>query len=139
MAHTQTISPNHLALRAGKQEAHFAEAGAMISVFKISGTEHKPKQKLLKCKRTVHIAIFNVKTLNRRDQLLELTASAFEYNIDIVCGQEYKYCHSEVEKYHDTGNGWTFISAFASKDSVSPRIPKSPDRENTRENGGSYV
>ena len=45
-------------------------------------------------------------TLNRIDQLLKLTASALEQNIDIVCVQEYRYHHSELEiKYHDTGNG----------------------------------
>ena len=61
-----------------------------------------------------------VRTLNRITQLLELTASAVEHNIDIVCIQEHRYHHSEVEiKYHDSGNGRTFISASARKNSVS--------------------
>ena len=63
MALTQTISPNCIALHAGKQRTHSAEVGALAPVFKISASELK--QKLLKCKSMVHIVILNVKTLYR--------------------------------------------------------------------------
>ena len=50
----------------------------------------------------------------------------------VVCIQEHRYHHSKVElKYHDTVNGWTFISASAWKISVNAviggvRIPLNP-------------
>ena len=54
---------------------------------------------------------------------MEVTASAVEHNIDIVCIQEYRYHDSEVEiKYHNTGNEWMFVSASAWKNSVNAVI-----------------
>ena len=87
MTHTQTTCPNHFVLRAGKKGARPAEVGALASVFEKSATERKLKQKLLKCKRTIQIATFNVKTSNRIGQLSELTALAIDRNIDIICIQ----------------------------------------------------
>ena len=62
-------------------------------------------EKLLKCKSTIQIAIFNIRILNRIGQLPELTALAIDHNIDIICIREHRYNHSEDIKYHDTGNG----------------------------------
>ena len=80
------------------------------------------KQKLLKCKCTIQIATFNIRTLNRIGQQLELTASAIDHNIDIICIQEHRYTHSEDIKYHDTGNGWMQATASARKNSVNAMI-----------------
>ena len=77
MTHTQTTYIKRIALRAGKKGARPAEVGALASVFEKSATELK-QQKLLKCKQTIQIATFNVRTLNRIGQLPELTASAVE-------------------------------------------------------------
>ena len=33
--------------------------------------------------------------------------------------QEHRYIHSEDIKYHDTGNGWTSVSASAWKNSIN--------------------
>ena len=88
MTHTQTTYTNHIALRAGKKGARPAEVGALASVFEKSATELK-RQKLLKCKQTLQIATFNVRTLNRIGQLPELIASAVEHKIDIICIQEH--------------------------------------------------
>ena len=95
MTHTQTTYINRIALRAGKKGANPAEVGALASVFDTSATELKLKQKLLKCKETIKIATFNVRTLNRIGQLPELTASAVEHKIDIICIQEHGYMHTE--------------------------------------------
>ena len=84
MTHTQTTYTNRIALRAGKKGARPAEVGALASVFKKSATELK-RPKLLKCKQTLQIATFNVRTLNRIGQLPELIASAVERKIDIIC------------------------------------------------------
>ena len=71
----------------------------------------------------MHISIFNVRILNRIGQLPELTASAVDHNVDIVCVQEHRYYHCEIDiKYHDTGDGWMFISAFACKNSVNALV-----------------
>ena len=119
---TQTICPNHIALSTGKKEVRPAEVGALTPVFEKLATELKLKQKLLKCKSTIQITKFNVRTLNRIGQLPELTASAIDHNIDIICIQEHRYIHSKDIEYHDTGNGWASVSASAWKNSVSAAI-----------------
>ena len=115
----QTMYPNRVTLQAGKQGTRFAEVRALTPVFEKSNTELKLKPKDLRCKSTACIVTLNIRTLNRIDQLPELTASVAEHNIDIVCKQEHRYYQSEVEiKYHDSGNGWTFISASSRKNFV---------------------
>ena len=118
MTHTQTIYINRIALRAGKKGARPAEVGALASGFEKSATELK-QQKLLKCKQTIQIATFNVRTLNRIGQLPELIASAVEHKIDIICIQEHRYTHTEDIKYHETGNGWMLATVLAWKNSVN--------------------
>ena len=71
------------------------------------------------------------------DQLPELTTSITEHNLNFICIQEQRHCHSKLEiKYHDTGNCQTFASLYAWKNSVnavieaflqllSPRVLKS--------------
>ena len=49
----------------------------------------------------MQIATLNVITLYRIGQPPELTASAIDHNIDIICVLEYRYLHSEDIKYHD--------------------------------------
>ena len=102
MTHTQTTYIKHIAFRVGKKGARLAEAGALASVFEKSATELKLKP--LKCKQTIQLATFNVRTLNRIGQLPELTASAVEHKIDIICVQEHRYTHTEDIKYHESGN-----------------------------------
>ena len=72
---------NHIALCASQQGAHSAEVGNLAPMFEKSTTEFKLRQKLLRCKSTVHIGTFNVRTLNRIGQLPELTASVAEHDI----------------------------------------------------------
>ena len=112
-------SPNYIT-RAGKKGARPAEVGALASVLKKSATERK--QKLLKCKQTIQIATFNVRTLNRIGQLSELTASAVEHKIDVICIQEHRYTHTEDIKYHETGNGWMLVTVSAWKNSVNVSV-----------------
>ena len=70
----------------------------------------------------MQIVTFNVRTLNRLGQLPELTASAVEHKIDIICIQEHRYTHTEDIKYHDTGNGWTLTTVSAWKNSVDATV-----------------
>ena len=119
MTHTQTTCLNHIAFRMGKKGVHPAEVWTLAPVFEKSATKLKLKQKLLKCKSTIKLETFNVKTLKIICQLLELTDLAIDQSIDMICIQEHRYIHSEDIKYHDTGNGWMFVSASAWKNSVN--------------------
>ena len=121
MTYTQTTYTNRIALRAGKKGARPDEVGALASVFEKSATELK-QSKLLKCKQTLQIATFNVRTLNRIEQLPELIASAEEHKIDIICIQEHRYTHTEDIKYHETGNGWSLVTVSAWKNSVNAAV-----------------
>ena len=95
MTHTQTTSRNCFALSAGKKRTRPAGVGALVPVFEKSSSELKLKQKPLKYKSTIQIAIFNVRTLNRIGQLPEPTVSAINHKIDIICIQEHRYIYSE--------------------------------------------
>ena len=55
-------------------------------------------------------------------QLPELTASAIDHNIDIICIQEHRCTHCEDIKYHDPGNGWTLETVSIWKNSVNATI-----------------
>ena len=90
-------------------------------MFEKSATELK-QSKLLKCKQTLQIATFNVRTLNRIGQLPELIASTEEHKIDIICIQEHRYTHTEDIKYHETGNGWSLVTVSAWKNSVNDAV-----------------
>ena len=54
--------------------------------------------------------------------LPELTASAVEHKIDIICIQEHRYTHTEIIKYHETGNGWALATVSAWKNSVNATV-----------------
>ena len=79
--------PNCIALHKGKKGVRSTEVWALASVFEKSPTELKQKQKLLKCKSTIQMATFNIRTLNRKCQILELTASATDHNMTPSHGQ----------------------------------------------------
>ena len=119
---TQITCPNCIALPAGENGVRPAEVGALAPVFKKSATKFKLKENLLTCKSTIQIATFNVRTLSRIGQLPELRASTMDHNIDIICIEEHRYLHRVDIKYHDTGNGWNFVSASAWKNSVNATI-----------------
>ena len=114
MTHTQTTYTNRIALRAGKKGAYPAEVGALASELK--------RSKLLKCKQTLQIATFNVRTLNIIGQLPELIASAEEHKIDIIYIKEHRYTHTEDIKYHETGNGWSLVTVSAWKNSINAGV-----------------
>ena len=108
---------NRIARRAGQQGARSVEVPVLATTFEKSATE--PAQNFLKCKRTTIISTFNVRTLSKISQLSELAASATTYSIDIICVQEHRFYHKDVElKYHDAGNGWTFVSANSTNSTI---------------------
>ena len=67
-------------------------------------------------------ATFSVGTLSRIGQQPELTASAIEHNIDIICIQKHTYTHSEGIKYHDTGNRCVLATVSARKNFITATV-----------------
>ena len=78
-------------------------------------TERNRRQ-LLKCKRIINLSTFNARTLQSIKQISEFIAIAVTYHNDVIYVQEHRFYHEDVVlKYHELGNGWTFISASALK------------------------
>ena len=85
-------------------------------------TEQNRRQ-LLKWKRTINRSTFNVYTLQSIKQMSELIAIAVTYHIDVINVQEHRFYHEDIHlKYHELGNGWTFISASALKNTGNSTI-----------------
>ena len=98
----QIVLSNSIALHSNKQCSRSAEVWALNPVFEESATE--PRINLLRSKIIGNTSSLNVRTLNTINQLHKHTSSAVEHNIDIICVQDHKYCHSELDlKYHETG------------------------------------
>ena len=122
MTHTQISCPNRIALHVGKKRDASCWGWSPGPSARQISYKAQTKQELLKCKRTIQISTFNVRTLNRIGQQPELTASAIDHNIDIIYIQEHRYIHSKDIEYHDTGNGGTLVFASAWKNSVNATI-----------------
>ena len=73
----QIVYANHITLREGKQGTNSADFGAPAPGFEKSAWDFKPKSKLklLKCKNTVNINPFNVRSLNSVNQLPDSVCS----------------------------------------------------------------
>ena len=123
-------SPYRIVRRAGEQGAR---AGVLVLAPDLEKLATEPnkviankiiaKEKLLKCKQICRISSFNVRTLQSQKQASELTASAFQHGIDVICVQEHRLNHEDLNlKFHEMGNGWTFISASAWKNSGNSTI-----------------
>ena len=99
------LNRNCITFHVIKQGTRSAEIRTLTSVFEKSVAASKPN--LFRCKHIINTANLNVTTLNQQP---ELTASAVENKIDIICVQEYRNHYSELElKYHDTSSGWIFV------------------------------
>ena len=78
--------------------------------------------KLMKGKRYVSVSTINVQTLQKSYKIPELINSAIVSKHDIVCVQEHRYYHPEVEiKEHDH-SGWKLLTASAWKNTVNATI-----------------
>lgn len=133
MTHTRTRFSNRIARRAGNQGARSAVVSAVATVSEKSTTEpnnnnnhnnnHHNNNRLLRCKRSTRVSTFNVRTLNSLSRISELAASAEALKIDIICVQEHRFYHDDIElKYHKLPKGWTFISASVWKNSMNSTI-----------------
>ena len=108
-----------IARRAGYQGACSAEVSTSASVYEKSATK-LPNKNLIKCKRNTIISTFNIRTLNKIQQIPELISSAIEHNIDVICLQEHRALHPELDiKIHSKYKGWTLATASAWTNSMN--------------------
>ena len=67
---------------------------------------------LLTCKTRSRFATLNIRTLS--DNLHELINLSDEYGLDVLCIQEHRLYHDDVElKFHYPGENWTLITSSA--------------------------
>ena len=119
---------SRIARRAVKQGARPANA-PRVAVEKCiteenqrSTIKYNGNKKLLKCKSSIFLSTFNVRTLCDT-QLHELVASAEELNQDIIFVQEHRYIHDDSRiKEHDLGKQWNLITSSAWKNSMNSAI-----------------
>lgn len=77
---------------------------------------------LLRPKKSITVATFNVRTLSSDCKVQELVANAEQYNIDVICLQEHRHYHEEVDiRYQNIGK-WTLITSSATKNSINATI-----------------
>ena len=63
--------------------------------------------RLLKCRQISKIATFNVRTLKHTMKLSELTYLVEKYEIDVICVQEHRIYHDDINiKYQEVSKGW---------------------------------
>lgn len=79
--------------------------------------------RILKCRKAMLISTFNCRTLNTSGKIGELIALAQVKHIDIMCIQEHRIYHEDVDiKFHDMKKGWVLITSSAQKASNNSTI-----------------
>ena len=104
--------PYRIARRAGQQGARTS----ICDQVEIDKLATGPKSKLLKCRQITNIVTFNTRTLRDIIKPNELAYLAEKYEIDVMCIQEHRIYHDDVNiKYHDIGKGWVLVTSSATK------------------------
>ena len=77
---------------------------------------------LLRPKKTISVSTFNVRTLSGDRKINELIAGAEQHHIDVICIQEHRHFHDNIDiRYSDMGS-WTLITASETKNSVNATV-----------------
>ena len=77
---------------------------------------------LLRPRKTITVSTFNVRTLSSDLKINEVIAGAEQHNIDIICIQEHRHYHDNIDiRYNDIGK-WSLITSSATKSSVNATI-----------------
>ena len=102
---------------------------------------------LLKCKRNTLVSTFNVRTLTSLSQVSELAASAAKWNIDIICIQEHRFYHEDMdltpqivkrvdihisfglEKFHEFNNWWCWDATKSSGYVIIEQYRENPSKD----------
>ena len=116
MTSNSTTSSYHIARRVGHQGAR-PPVGCQAGIEKNATGQNISKAcRLFKCRKTTLVSTFNCRTLSSIGRTGELTALAQEQNIDVICIQEHRIYHDDIElKYHDMKKGWVMITSSAEK------------------------
>ena len=78
---------------------------------------------LLRCKQPVLASSFNVNTLNSKVKMGEITYCAEMEGIDVLCIQEHRIFHEEINiRHHKMGRGWMLLTSSAEKGSKNATI-----------------
>ena len=89
---------SRIARRAVNQGAR--SAAVMDSPAQPEKSVRDPKTNLLKCKNTIIISTFNVRTLSTINQIPELIANSINLKVDVICIQEHRIFHDANERNH---------------------------------------
>ena len=115
MTEHKNEKPYRIARHAGNQGARFPMINQVGSVKYTTGST----KKLMRCKNTVLVSTFNVRTLNGQSKKGELTYLAEKY----TSIQEHKLFHpNDSIKHHEMGKGWMLITSSAEKSSTNVTI-----------------
>ena len=122
MTSTTVHKSYHIARRVGNQGAR-PPVGGQAGIEKIATGIKDSDERLLKCKKTTLFSTFNSRTLSSHKNLSEITASAIKQNIDIVCLQEHRIFHEDIDiKHHDMKEQWVMLTGSAEKASNNSTI-----------------
>ena len=81
------------------------------------------RDSLLKCQTKTQISTFNTRTLTAIHQFGELAACAERHQQDIICIQEHRFHHDDVNlKHHNMGKGYILVTSSATKNSTNATI-----------------
>ena len=96
MTNLQTTISSRIARRA--EQGARPVIPTQISVEKLITDSNSIKNNsLMKAKRDIRIATFNVRTIKKESTISELIASAIATNHDIICLQEHRSIHEGVD------------------------------------------
>ena len=106
MTTTSQISSSRIARRA--EQGELPAIPTLVAVDKLA-TECKckckcknqiksiPNVSLMKSSRVLRVATFNVRTLKNENKIYEIIASANATQLDIICLQEHRFIHEDVD------------------------------------------
>ena len=124
MTTTSQITSSRIARRA-EQEARPA-IPTQVAVDKLA-TEYKCKNQiksitnisLMKASKVLRVATFNVRTLKNENKMSEIIASANATQLDIICLQEHRFIHEDIDTKEYSIGEWHIITGSAWKNSVN--------------------
>jgi len=79
-------------------------------------------RKFVKCKKTVNISSFNVRTLNQPHNIGELTVASSKFDLDVVCIQEHRIGHEDDVEFTRVDENHTLVTSSAMRNSIGASI-----------------
>ena len=73
----------------------------------------------MKASRVLRVATFNVRTLKNENKISEIIASVNATQLDIICLQEHRFIHEDVDTKEYSIGEWHMITDSAWKNSVN--------------------